>query len=153
MRRGSNITETSNKTGLDWKTVRKYLIAKKHFPTGTKNTEQKELASSTTRKKFTSSKGSMKDLSVSGPTISEEVQEMGFYRKSTIVSDFVNKSQTKAGEFLPHSDTETKLGEQAQVDWSQSGKEISNRKMQKSILLQHDTWFLKDEVYRIYAKH
>ena len=122
---GLNITEISNKTGFDRKTVRKYLNS-------TTLPEPKH------RAKRVSKLDNYKDYIIKkldeGPftavRLFREIQEMGFTGKSTIVSDFVTKFRPKQG--VPATlRYETKPGVQAQVDWSEFGKVDIDSKMQK----------------------
>ena len=122
---GLNITEISNKTGFDRKTVRKYLNS-------TTLPEPKH------RAKRVSKLDNYKDYIIKkldeGPftavRLFREIQEMGFTGKSTIVSDFVTKVRPKQG--VPATlRYETKPGVQAQVDWSEFGKVDIDSKMQK----------------------
>ncbi|WP_413874820.1 IS21 family transposase [Albidovulum sp.] len=122
---GLNITEISNKTGFDRKTVRKYLNS-------TTLPEPKH------RAKRVSKLDNYKDYIIKklheGPftagRLFREIQEMGFTGKSTIVSDFVTKVRPEWG--VPATlRYETKPGVQAQVDWSEFGKVDIDSKMQK----------------------
>ena len=122
---GLNITEISNKTGFDRKTVRKYLNLRT-IP------EPKQ------RAKRDSKLDNYKDYIIKklheGPftaaRLFREIQEMGFTGKITIVSDFVTKVRPEHG--VPATlRYETKPGIQAQVDWSEFGKVGIDSKMQK----------------------
>ena len=122
---GLNITEISNKTGFDRKTVRKYLNS-------TTLPEPKH------RAKRVSKLDNYKDYIINkldeGPftavRLFREIQEMGFTGKITIVSDFVTKVRPERA--VPATlRYETKPGVQAQVDWSEFGKVGVDGKIQK----------------------
>ncbi|MCG2735495.1 MAG: IS21 family transposase [Candidatus Methanoperedenaceae archaeon] len=122
---GLNITEISNKTGFDRKTVRKYL-------------KLRTIPEPKKRAKRDSKLDNFKDYIIKklneGPFTSvrlfREIQEMGFTGKITIVSDFVTKVRPERG--VPATlRYETKPGVQAQVDWSEFGKVGVDGKIQK----------------------
>lgn len=122
---GLNITEISNKTGFDRKTVRKYL-------------KLRTIPEPKKRAKRDSKLDNFKDYIIKklneGPFTSirlfREIQEMGFTGKITIVSDFVTKVRPERG--VPATlRYETKPGVQAQVDWSEFGKVGVDGKVQK----------------------
>ena len=122
---GLNITEISNKTGFDRKTVRKYL-------------NLRTIPEPKRRAKRDSKLDNYKDYIIKklqeGPftavRLFREIQEMGFTGKITIVSDFVTKvrPEPRLSATLRY---ETKPGVQAQVDWSEFGKVGIDGKMQK----------------------
>lgn len=122
---GFNITEISDKTGFDRKTVRKYLNL-------TTIPEPKP------RAKRKSKLDDYKDYIINklheGPftaaRLFREIQEMGFTGKSTIVTDFVRKVRPKQGVQAVYR-YETKPGIQAQVDWSEFGRVEIDGKMLK----------------------
>jgi len=122
---GLNITEISDKTGFDRKTVRKYLNL-------TAIPEPKQ------RAKRDSKLDNYKDYIIKklheGPftavRLFREIQEMGFTGKITIVSDFVRKVRPEQGVSATLR-YETKPGVQAQADWSEFGKVEIDCKMQK----------------------
>lgn len=113
---GFSITDISDKTGYDRKTVKKYLNS-------TTIPEPKQRAK----------KGSMLDqykdhiikklneAPFTASRIYREIQEMGFKGKCTIVRDFVRKVRPEKGVQATYR-FETKPGVQAQVDWSEFGK-------------------------------
>jgi transposase len=122
---GLNITEISNKTGFDRKTVRKYL-------------KLRTIPEPKQRAKRDSKLDNYKDYIIKklneGPftavRLFREIQEMGFTGKITIVSDFVTKIRPERG--VPATlRYETKPGVQAQVDWSEFGKVGVDGKIQK----------------------
>ena len=122
---GFNITEISNKTGFDRKTVRKYL-------------KLRTIPEPKQRAKRDSKLDNYKDYIIKklneGPftavRLFREIQEMGFTGKITIVSDFVTKIRPERG--VPATlRYETKPGVQAQVDWSEFGKVGIDNKIQK----------------------
>ncbi len=119
---GLSITEISDKTGFDRKTVRKYLNL-------TTIPEPKK------RAKKESKLDKYKDYIIQklneGPftaaRLLRELQEMGFTGKYTIVKDFVRKVRPAYGVQAVYR-YETKPGVQAQVDWSEFGRvEIDSR--------------------------
>ena len=122
---GLNITEISNKTGFDRKTVRKYL-------------KLRTIPEPKKRAKRDSKLDNYKDYIIKklheGPftagRLFREIQEMGFTGKITIVSDFVTKvrPERRVSATLRY---ETKPGVQAQVDWSEFGKVGIDGKIQK----------------------
>lgn len=122
---GFNITEISNKTGFDRKTVRKYL-------------KLRTIPEPKQRVKRDSKLDNYKDYIIKklneGPftavRLFREIQEMGFTGKITIVSDFVTKVRPERGVSATLR-YETKPGVQAQVDWSEFGKVGIDGKMQK----------------------
>lgn len=122
---GLNITEISNKTGFDRKTVRKYL-------------NLRTIPEPKKRAKRESKLDNYKDYIIKklqeGPftavRLFREIQEMGFTGKITIVSDFVTKVRPERGVSATLR-YETKPGVQAQVDWSEFGKVGIDGKMQK----------------------
>ncbi|VVB84816.1 Integrase core domain protein [uncultured archaeon] len=122
---GLNITEISNKTGFDRKTVRKYLNL-------TTIPEPKHRAKRVS--KLDNYKNYIIKKLQEGPftavRLFREIQEMGFTGKITIVSDFVTKvrPEPRLSATLRY---ETKPGVQAQVDWSEFGKVEIDGKMQK----------------------
>ncbi|MCZ7401057.1 MAG: IS21 family transposase [Candidatus Methanoperedens sp.] len=122
---GLNITEISNRTGFDRKTVRKYL-------------KLRTIPEPKKRAKRDSKLDNYKDYIIKklheGPftagRLFREIQEMGFTGKITIVSDFVTKVRPERG--VPATlRYETKPGIQAQVDWSEFGKVGVDGKIQK----------------------
>jgi transposase len=143
---GLNITAISDKTGYDRKTVKKYLDL-------TTIPEPKQRAKKESKldefKEYIIKK--LHEGPFTAVRLFREIQERGFTGKCTIVRDFVRKVRPDYGvqAVLRY---ETKPRVQAQVDWSEFGKvEIDDKN--KTVLLQHDTWLLKDEVYRIYIEY
>jgi len=122
---GFSITDISDKTGYDRKTVKKYLNL-------TTLPEPKQRAK----------KGSMLDqykdhiiarlnkAPLTASRLFREIQEMGFKGKCTIVRDFVRKVRPEKGVQATYR-FETKPGVQAQVDWSEFGKVEIDSKMLK----------------------
>jgi transposase len=122
---GLNITEISNKTGFDRKTVRKYLKLRT-IP------EPKQRAKRDSKldnyKDYIINK--LNEAPFTASRLFREIQEMGFTGKITIVSDFVTKIRPERG--VPATlRYETKPGVQAQVDWSEFGKVGLDGKIQK----------------------
>ena len=113
---GLNISEISDKTGYDRKTVKKYLNL-------TSIPEPKQ------RKKKESKLDNYKDYILQklheGPftaaRLFREIQEMGFTGRCTIVKDFVRKVKPEYGVQTTYR-YETKPGVESQVDWSEFGK-------------------------------
>ncbi len=113
---GLSITEISDKTGYDRKTVRKYLNL-------TSIPEPKK------RVKKESKLDKYRDYIIQklneGPftaaRLLRELQEMGFTGKYTIVKDFIRKVRPERGVQAVYR-YETKPGVQAQVDWSEFGR-------------------------------
>ena len=113
---GFSITEISDKTGYDRKTIKKYLNL-------TTIPEPKQ------RAKKESKLDNFKDYIIQklreGPftasRLFREIQEMGFTGKCTIVKDFVRKVRPEYGVQATLR-YETKPGVQSQVDWSEFGK-------------------------------
>ncbi len=113
---GLSITEISDKTGFDRKTVRKYLNL-------TTIPEPKK------RAKKESKLDKYRDYIIQklneGPftaaRLLRELQEMGFIGKYTIVKDFIRKVRPERGVQAVYR-YETKPGVQAQVDWSEFGR-------------------------------
>lgn len=122
---GFSITDISDKTGYDRKTVKKYLNS-------TTIPEPKQ------RAKKESKLDQYKDHIIKklhdGPftavRLFREIQEMGFSGKCTIVRDFVRKIRPEQGVQAVYR-YETKPGVQAQVDWSEFGKVEIDSKMRK----------------------
>ena len=114
--KGLNITEISDITGFDRKTVSKYLNT-------TTIPEPKQRAKRDSKldnyKEYIITK--LHEGPFTASRLFREIQEMGFTGKSTIVSDFVRKVRPEKGvpAILRY---ETKPGVQAQVDWSELGK-------------------------------
>ncbi len=113
---GLSITEISDKTGFDRKTVRKYLSL-------TSVPEPKK------RVKRESKLDKYRDYIIQklneGPftaaRLLRELQEMGFTGKYTIVKDFVRKVRPEQGIQAVYR-YETKPGIQAQIGWSEFGR-------------------------------
>ena len=113
---GFSITDISDKTGYDRKTVKKYLNL-------TTLPEPKQ------RAKKESMLDQYKDhiitrlnkAPLTASRLFSEIQEMGFKGKSTIVRDFVRKVRPEKGVQATYR-FETKPGVQSQVDWSEFGK-------------------------------
>ena len=113
---GLSITDISDKTGYDRKTVKKYLNL-------TTLPEPKQ------RAKKESMLDRYKDhiitrlnkAPLTASRLFREIQEMGFKGKSTIVRDFVRKVRPEKGVQATYR-FETKPGVQSQVDWSEFGK-------------------------------
>ncbi len=113
---GLNITEISDKTGYDRKTVKKYL-------------NLATIPEPQQRAKKESKLDNYRDYILQklheGPftaaRLFREIQEMGFTGKCTIVKDFVRKVRPEYGVQATYR-YETKPGVQAQVDWSEFGK-------------------------------
>src|SRR5574337_1164788 len=113
---GLSITEISDKTGYDRKTVRKYLNL-------TSIPEPKK------RAKKESKLDKYRDYIIQklneGPftaaRLLRELQEMGFTGKYTIVKDFIRKVRPEQGVQAVYR-YEKKPGIQAQVDWSEFGR-------------------------------
>jgi transposase len=122
---GFNITEISDKTGFDRKTVRKYLNL-------TTIPEPKQRAKR--KSKLDNYKDYIVEKLHEGPftaaRLFREIQEMGFTGKSTIVTDFVRKVRPDRGIQAVYR-YETKPGVQAQVDWSEFGRVEIDGKMLK----------------------
>ncbi len=122
---GLNITEISDKTGYDRKTVKKYLNL-------TAIPEPKQ------RAKKESKLDNYRDYIIQklreGPftaaRLFREIQEMGFTGKCTIVKDLVRKVRPDYGVRAVYR-YETKPGVQAQVDWSEFGRAEIDGKMSK----------------------
>jgi transposase len=120
-----NITEISDKTGYDRKTVTKYLNL-------TTIPEPKQ------RAKKESKLDNYKDYIIQklheGPftaaRLFREIQINGFTGKFTIVKDFVRKVRPEYGVQAVYR-YETKPGVQAQVDWSEFGRADIDSKMPK----------------------
>jgi transposase len=112
---GLSISEISDRTGYDRKTVRKYL---------NKNTVPKPQKRPTRYSKLDPYKPYLLEKLNEGPYTSarlfREIQEMGYDGGKTIVKDFVRKVRPKLGvpAVLRY---ETKPGVQAQVDWGELG--------------------------------
>jgi transposase len=122
---GLNITEISDKTGFDRKTVRKYLNL-------TTVPEPRHRAKR--ESKLDKYKGYIIKKLHEGPfsavRLFREIEEMGFIGKCTIVRDFVRKVRPEKGVQAVYR-YETKPGVQAQVDWSEFGKVEIDSRMQK----------------------
>jgi len=114
--KGFSITDISDKTGFDRKTVKKYLNI-------TTIPEPKQ------RAKKASLLDQYKDHIIqklnqapfTASRLFREIQEMGFKGKCTIVRDFVRKVRPETGVQAVYR-FETKPGVQAQVDWSELGR-------------------------------
>ena len=113
---GFSITDISDKTGYDRKTVKKYLNL-------TTIPEPKQ------RAKKESMLDQFKDHIIkklneapfTASRLFREIRDMGFKGKCTIVRDFVRKVRPETGVQAVYR-FETKPGVQAQVDWSEFGK-------------------------------
>ena len=113
---GLSITEISDKTGYDRKTVRKYLNLtsipepKKRVRKESKLDKYKDyIIQKLNEGPFTAAR------------LLRELQEMGFTGKYTIVKDFIRKVRPERGVQAVYR-YETKPGVQAQVDWSEFGR-------------------------------
>jgi transposase len=113
---GLSITEISDKTGYDRKTVRKYLNLtsipepKKRVRKESKLDKYKDyIIQKLNEGPFTAAR------------LLRELQEMGFTGKYTIVKDFIRKVRPEQGVQAVYR-YETKPGVQAQVDWSEFGR-------------------------------
>ncbi len=113
---GFSITDISDKTGYDRKTVKKYLNLttipepKQRVKKESKLDEYKDhIIKKLSEAPFTASR------------LFREIQEMGFTGKCTIVRDFVRKVRPEYGVQATYR-YETKPGVQSQVDWSEFGK-------------------------------
>ncbi|AKB57047.1 IS21 family transposase [Methanosarcina barkeri] len=122
---GLNISEISERTGYDRKTVRKYLQLKtlpepqKRPPRPSKLDLYKPyLLEKINEKHYTAAR------------LFREIQKMGFDGGETIVKDFVRKVRPKQGvpAVLRY---ETKPGVQAQVDWGELGTVEVDGKLKK----------------------
>lgn len=122
---GFSITDISDKTGYDRKTVKKYLNS-------TTIPEPKQ------RAKKESMLDQYKDHIIkkldeapfTASRLFREIREMGFNGKCTIVRDFVRKVRPVKGVQAVYR-FETKPGVQAQVDWSEFGRLEIDSKLQK----------------------
>lgn len=122
---GLNITEISDKTGYDRKTVKKYLNL-----TAIPEPQQ--------RAKKESKLDNYRDYIIQklheGPftaaRLFREIQEMGFTGKCTIVKDLIRKVRPEYGVQAVYR-YETKPGVQAQVHWSEFGRAEIDGKMPK----------------------
>lgn len=113
---GLSITEISDKTGFDRKTVRKYLNLtsipepKKRVRKESKLDKYKDyIIQKLNEGPFTAAR------------LLRELQEMGFTGKYTIVKDFIRKVRPEQRVQAIYR-YETKPGVQAQVDWSEFGR-------------------------------
>ncbi len=113
---GFSITDISDKTGYDRKTVKKYLNL-------TTIPEPKQRAKKESKldeyKDHIIKK--LKEAPFTASRLFREIQEMGFTGKCTIVRDFVRKVRPEYGVQATYR-YETKPGVQSQVDWSEFGK-------------------------------
>ncbi len=122
---GLSISEISDRTGYDRKTVRKYL---------NKNTVPEPQKRPTRSSKLDPYKPYILEKLNEGPYTSarlfREIQEMGYDGGKTIVKDFVRKVRPKLGvpAVLRY---ETKPGVQAQVDWGELGTVEVDGKLKK----------------------
>lgn len=122
---GLSITEISNKTGYDRKTVRKYLnLTSVPEPKKRANKESKldKYKDYITRK--------LHEAPFTAARLFREIQAMGFTGKETIVKDFVRKVRPQQGVQAVYR-YETKPGVQSQIDWSEFGKVEIDGKMLK----------------------
>jgi len=132
---GFSITDISDKTGHDRKTVKKYLNLTT-IPEPKQRAKKESMLDQYKDHIITR----LNEAPLTASRLFREIQEMGFKGKCTIVRDFVRKVRPEKGVQATYR-FETKPGVQSQVDWSEFGK------------LEIDTWLLKDEVYRIYTEY
>ena len=113
---GFSITDISDKTGYDRKTVKKYL----NLTTIPEPKQRAKKASMLDQYKDHIIK-KLNEAPFTASRLFREIQEMGFKGKCTIVRDFVRKVRPETGVQAVYR-YETKPGVQAQVDWSEFGK-------------------------------
>ena len=122
---GLSISEISDRTGYDRKTVRKYI---------NKKTALEPQKRPTRSSKLDPYKPYLLEKLNEGPYTSvrlfREIQEMGYDGEMTIVKDFARKIRPKQGvpAVLRY---ETKPGVQAQVDWGELGKVEADGNLKK----------------------
>jgi len=122
---GFSITEISDKTRFDRKTVRKYLNL-----TTIPEPKQRAERESKLDKYQDYIANKLNEGSFTASRLFREIKEMGFTGKCTIVRDFVRKVRPKKGVQAVYR-YETKPGVQAQVDWSEFGKAEIDGKIPK----------------------
>ena len=108
-----NISELSRETGLDRKTVRRYL--RSDHPPETPHTRNKP-------SKLDPYKPYIQERLEKYPRLSrvrllEEIQALGYTGKSTILGDYLRQIRPRVS-VLPELRYETKPGEMSQCDWS-----------------------------------
>ncbi len=122
---GFSITDISDKTGYDRKTVKKYLNS-------TTIPEPRQRAKKESKldqyKDYIIKR--LNEAPLTASRLFREIQEMGFKGKGTIVRDFVRKVRPEKGVQAVYR-FETKPGVQAQVDWSEFGRVEIDGKMRK----------------------
>jgi len=112
---GVSITEIRRNTGLDRKTIRKYVqdpgfkTIKKRMPKVSKLEPYKDHIRSRLQK-----------YDLSAVRILEEIQERGYDGRYSIVKDFVREVK-KSKAIIAEYRFETEPGVQAQVDWAEMG--------------------------------
>jgi transposase len=122
---GYSITDISDKTGYDRKTVKKYL----NFTTIPEPKQRAKRESKLDEFEEYIIKR-LNEAPLTASRLYREIQEMGFTGKCTIVRDFVRKVRPEKGIQAVYR-FETKPGVQAQVDWSEFGRFENDGKMQK----------------------
>lgn len=128
--KGYSITEISDKTGHDRKTVKKYL----NITTIPEPKQRAKKASMLDQYKDHIIQ-KLNDAPFTASRLFREIREMGFKGKCTIVRDFVRKVRPETGVQAVYR-FETKPGVQAQVDWSELGRvEISKSPINLSSFL------------------
>jgi len=112
---GLSISEISDRTGYDRKTVRKYINKKTALESQKRPTRSSKLDP---YKPYLLEK--LNEGPYTAARLFREIQEMGYDGGKTIVKDFVRKVRPKLGvpAVLRY---ETKPGVQAQVDWGELG--------------------------------
>ncbi|MCL7414191.1 MAG: IS21 family transposase [ANME-2 cluster archaeon] len=113
---GFSITDISDKTGYDRKTVKKYL----NLTTIPEPKQRAKKESMLDQYKDHIIKR-LNEAPFTASRLFREIQGMGFKGKCTIVRDFVRKVRPEKGVQATYR-FETKPGVQAQVDWSEFGK-------------------------------
>jgi transposase len=114
--KGYSITEISDKTGHDRKTVKKYL----NITTIPEPKQRAKKASMLDQYKDHIIQ-KLNDAPFTASRLFREIREMGFKGKCTIVRDFVRKVRPETGVQAVYR-FETKPGVQAQVDWLELGR-------------------------------